>query len=195
MPYCRCRRLQILLYPSVQLITLCSSLLASLKNEKKDPIIILGSSFNPREAAHPQCHQCLCYRFKLTNGQAERGASALQDLLYSRGTGARFPALAHVVPSISVTALPHLPSPVHARALFHPSPPFLVPWDLATSKFQERGTGRAAPQPRARSWARTGMLVPFGRKAGGFCWGSASMRAFFLEQGAEFSCLVLPDRS
>lgn len=72
MPYCCCRRLQILLYPSVQLITLCSSLLASLKKMEKDPIIILGSSLNSRKAAHPQCHKCLCYCCKLTNRQRKR---------------------------------------------------------------------------------------------------------------------------
>lgn len=68
---------------------------------KKDPIIILGSSLNPREAAHPQCHKCLCYRCKPTNRQRER--SALQDFLYPGGMRAEFPSPAYVEPCVSVT--------------------------------------------------------------------------------------------
>lgn len=123
---------------------------------KKDPIIILGSSLNPREAAHPQCHKCLCYRCKPTNRQRER--SALQDFLYSGGMRAEFPSPTYVEPCVSVTVpgvvsgspcsylftsiSPLYPSPV-SLALSPPQAFVSFPCGSATSKHQGYGMGRA----------------------------------------------------
>lgn len=127
---------------------------------RKHPIIIPGSSLDPRAAAHPGCHGCFCYPCELTSKQ--RGRRALRGLLFAAGVRAEFPAPGDAWPCHHDTAggcpCPTLPSSspsTHPQPLLHrhlptSSPLPRIPGD--SRHCQTRGTRPGGPDGDTALW-------------------------------------------